>query len=1027
MTGTTLRFVALVIAVLGTATYAFSSLYYLLPERAAAGGVTYARCTEAYRHALPAPDVDLDGYVAASERAQQEMVRCLAPFEQAQAMWVLAGLAVLLAVATVLFLTTPGWIRRRGRLVEITSDRFPRLHAELVRLSTIGGLPGPPTFLLDPAAGSPGGLAFGRTGGYSVRINAGLVPLSVTDPGVFRAVVLHELAHLRNRDVDLAYAAVALWRAFAAVALVPLVVMLLYPTMVADGRAPWDTPGYGSTLVHVGGRAVLFVAVAYLARNAVLRAREMYADSRVAEFGAAVDLHRAVTLTATPRAGRSWLRRFGVHPTVAARLAAIEDPARRHRPGFGEHFLAGLTTVVAFSGLSHYAVLAVTHDGSAGPHTAAWAVGPVVTGILGAAAWRAQLVPGSSGDRTRTVVVAALGFSLGWLVGDLTAITSALGSWGIFGSPWTGGQVPVGDGATMSGFGAGSALLAALLLTGGMLAQAGVSAAGARTWSARGVTGRFSWALGAAVTAVPFAIWIGVWHPVHMAPYLVGHPYSIGAADLAHAGVDIWQGPGFAVLTLFYPPLEIFQGRPLAAPVVALAWLYPLAAALWGRRRCHRRSAGRRLDGPEGSRSGDETPRSPVPSGLGLGEGVRTALRVAVIGAAGFAVAVLAARAALRLSVPTLVSTDGFPGYFYYAQSAAAGLVQAVVGGVLAARGRPLGLILGQLGAAIVAVLATVAVLAGQTLGGCVPAFRFRGSSCDLPDDLPWTLRLLAELTVKGALFALLAGVAATVLRATVHRLPARLVLHRPAARWACSTALLAVLPLVGGGLLRATYISGKPIAPAAATPAAPPATPAHGRPGRTLTSAEVTAAAEAAARGLPPHWERKPQDEQEKTSAPPRYDPTACKPLATDAFLEPLARDERAVARLSLSNGGRLASSSMTVTVVSYASVVPDTVLHDAERARAACSRFRITNADDFQLNYHVHAAAPPRLGDQAWRVDYDLSTVTGPTIRARMTQASVRIDHTLVTISMTAIEEPLDQALLLTTMTRVLAALPH
>ncbi|NJP35330.1 M48 family metalloprotease [Micromonospora thermarum] len=1050
MTGTTLRFVALVIAVLGTATYAFGSLYYVVPEHAAAGGVTYARCTEAYRHALPAADADLDRYVAASERAQQDLVRCLAPFEQAQAGWVLVGLAVLLAVAAALFLTTPGWIRRRGRLVEVTPGRFPRLHAELVRLTSVAGLARPPSFLLDPAAGSPGGLAFGRVGRYAVRINAGLVPLSVTGPGTFRAVVLHELAHLRNRDVDLAYAVVALWRACVAVALVPLAVVLLYPTIVADpGRAPWDVSGYEPTVAHVGGRAVVFVAVAYLARNAVLRARETHADARVAEFGAGADLRRAVTLTATPHGARGWLRRLGVHPTVAARLAAVDDPARRHRPGFGELFLAGLTTVIAFSGLSHYVVLAVTHDGAAGPRAAAWIVAPVVTGILGAAAWRARLGPGSPADRTRTVVVAALGFSLGWLVGDLVTISIAPGSWGVFGSPWTGGRVPVGDGATMSGFGAGSALLAAVLLAGGMLAQAGVSAAGARTWSAPGAAGRWAWALGVAVTAVPFAVWIGTWHPVRVAPYLVGHLYSIGAADLARAGVDIWPGPGFAVLTLFYPPLEIFRGRLLAAPVVALAWLYPLAAGLWGRPGRRHRSAVRRCDaagperdahglrevvdrapdGPEISSSGDDARGSPVPDDQRLGEGVRAALRVALLGAAGFAGAVLAARAVLRLSVPQLVGTAGFSGYFYYAELAAAGLVQALVGGVLAAKGRPLGLVLGQLGAAVVAVLGTVAVLAGQTLGGCVAAFRFRWSTCDLPDDLPWALRLLDTLAVKGALAALLAGVAVAVVHTAVHGLLARLVAHRPAARWAWSAALLAVLLGTGGGLLRATYVSGKPDGVTAApVPSAPAAVerPAA-RPGRALTTAEATAAAEAAARDLPPHWKRTADDEQGNSSAEPSYDPPACQPLATDGFLEPLARDRRASAQLFLGNGGQLASSSMTVTVVSYASAVPDTVLHDAERARARCPRFRTTTADGFQLSYEVHAATAPRVGDQAWRVDYDLSTVAGATVRARMAQATVRVDHTLVTVSMIAIEEPLDEELFLAALTRVVAAMPH
>ncbi|WP_157740301.1 M48 family metalloprotease [Micromonospora auratinigra] len=1017
MSGTTLRFGSLVAAVLGTATYAFASLYTALPAHAAVVGPTYARCEEAYRHALPAPDADLDRYAAGLDRARQDLIRCVAPVERPTAAWVLVGLAVLLAVAVVLHLATPGWIRRRGRLVEITADGFPRLHAELVRLTAVAGLGRPPTFLLDPTAGSPGGLAFGRAGRYAVRINAGLVPLSVTDPGTFRAVVLHELAHLRNRDVDLAYAVVALWRAFVVVALVPMVVLLLHPTLLSDpGRAPWHGPGYLPGLVHLGGRAALFVAVAYLARNAVLRARETHADARAAEFGAGVDLRAAVARTATPTAARGRLRRLGVHPTVAARLAAIDDPVRRHRPGVGELFVAGLTTVIAFSGLTRVVGLVVTHDGWAAPRAAAWIVAPVVTGILGAVAWRARLGAGAPADRTRVVVVAALAFALGWLVGDLVTLNTPLwdvwdlldggatvgrAGWGVFGGPWSGGELA--GGTVTSGYGIGSGLLAAAVLAGGLVAQAGVSAAGARTWSARGATGRWSWALGAAVTALPFAVWLGIWHPVHGVPYLVGHLYRLDAADVARAGVDIWIGPGFALLTLSYPPLEIFRGQLLAAPVVALAWLYPLAAGLW---------------------------RRPVAGEPGLREGVRTALRVALVGAAVFALAVLATRAALRLAAPERVAAATFNGYFYYLQIAAVAVVQAVVGGVLAARGRPLGLVLGQFAAALVALLGTVAVLAGQTLGGCVPAFRLHAAGCHLPDDLPWALTLLRTLAVKGALAALLAGTAVVVVRAALRRLPARLAVDRPAARWAWSAALLVLLLGTGGLVLRGAYDGGGATAiaatpsPSPVNPAPPsPSSPAAARPaGRPLTRAEVTAAAGAAGRGLPAGWKRKAPSSPSKG----RFDPPACRPLATAAHLTPLARARRATAERSFTNGGRVASSTLSVDVVSYASVVPESVLMEAERNRAACARFRYTGDDGFRLDYRVHAADPPRLGDQAWRVEYDLATVGGVRLRARQAVVVVRVDHTLVTVSLLAIEEPLDDGLLRDALARTVAALP-
>ncbi|WP_036373680.1 M48 family metalloprotease [Micromonospora sp. ATCC 39149] len=1045
VSGTTLRFAALVAAVLGSGTHAFTFLYLSVPQHVRVAGVTYARCVEAYQHSLPAPDADFDTYVAAGERAQQEIIRCLAPVGQPQAVWVLVGLSVLLALAAVLYLATPWWIRRRGRLVELTADAFPRLHAELGRLSTVAGLDRPPVFLLDPAAGAPGGLAFGRAGRYAVRLNAGLVPLSITDPGLFRAVVLHELAHVRNRDVSLAYAVVALWRAFVAVALVPLVVLSVYPTLLTDpGQVPWDSPdsgilddyfrwdvaGYGVTTAQGTMRALLFVGVLYLARNAVLRARETYADARAAEFGAGADLRRVVAAAAARRPAPGWrgrLGRFGVHPTAATRLATIDDPTRAHRPGFGELFGAGLTTMIAFDCLAHYA-RALPHTGAAGAQAAAWLVAPVVTGILGAVAWRAWQSPEPPADRTRRLVTATLGFSLGWLVGDVMSLSTVPGDWGVLGASSISGQVTFGSGPVMGGYDAGSALVAALLLTGGMLAQAGVLFAAARSWSARGATGRWAWAAGAAVTAVPFAAWIGIWFDVHAAPYLVGHLYSVGTADLARVGVGIWQGPGFALLTLFYPPVEILRERLLVVPVLALAWLYPLAAGLrpWWRR--WRAASG---SPPAADATGPGHPARPrevpAPDDPRIGEGIRAALRVALLGAAGFAVALLATRAAVRLFAPERAGAADFPGYFYFAQIAAATLVQAVVGGWLTARRRPLGLVLGQLGAMVVAVLATVAILGAQTLGGCLAAFRFASSICRPPNDLPWALRLLRTLAVEGALAALLAGVAVVVASELARRLAARMELDGSAARRAWSAALLVLLLSAGGLAAQGVYASGEGAAVATARPSASASVaPRSAGPGRPLTAAEATAAVRAAERAVPPGWQQTAENEED-SSAQHRYDPAGCRPLATGAYRRALEAGKRASARSTLTNGGRLASTTVEVDVVSYATAVPESVLRDAERKRVNCPRFTVTTATGFQVAYEVRPGAALPLGDQAWRVDYDMSTPSSPPVRGRWSEAIVRVDHTLVTVSMIAVGEPLDEVLLGDLLTRAVSALPR
>ncbi|CAM5305805.1 hypothetical protein SALBM311S_08552 [Streptomyces alboniger] len=59
-----------------------------------------------------------------------------------------------------------------------------------------------------------------------MRLNQGLLIKGRQDPEFLRTIVLHELAHVRNRDVDVTYLTVALALAFVPLGLVPLGVAL---------------------------------------------------------------------------------------------------------------------------------------------------------------------------------------------------------------------------------------------------------------------------------------------------------------------------------------------------------------------------------------------------------------------------------------------------------------------------------------------------------------------------------------------------------------------------------------------------------------------------------------------------------------------------------------------------------------------------------------------------------------------------------------------------------------------------------
>src|SRR5262249_22699663 len=127
---------------------------------------------------------------------------CLDRYEPPLAWWVTLSWPVLLVVvAWALFRGVPAWRTRRGRGGPPGGGEPDGGILRLVEeLATVAGLTRVPRVVVDPAAASTGAVVLGSDRRPTVCLHGGLLARRHTDPEGFRAVLLHELAHIRNRD-----------------------------------------------------------------------------------------------------------------------------------------------------------------------------------------------------------------------------------------------------------------------------------------------------------------------------------------------------------------------------------------------------------------------------------------------------------------------------------------------------------------------------------------------------------------------------------------------------------------------------------------------------------------------------------------------------------------------------------------------------------------------------------------------------------------------------------------------------------
>ncbi|MFJ6198031.1 M48 family metalloprotease [Micromonospora sp. NPDC092111] len=889
---------------------------------------------------------------------------CLAGPARERGLVLLGAVGVVLVCAAVLLVSAPAvdrWRLRRHRGRYTVAGAADRFAA----LCAAAGLTGRdrPRLLI---AGPPVRQAFtiGVVGGRPTVVLPVGVAVAYRNPARFDPVVRHELAHVRARDV-------------VRVGVVRGLVWLPVPAVAVGGLLKVgslsEVGGPGPDAVVVAGaflRALLLAVLVAVLAAALLRAREREADRYAARAGQAealTALLRSGTAGPAPVGNRIRAALSGPlarHPSPPARIRSLREPAHRHTGDLTQGVAVG--TVTAATMVAAYDLVREWHYPALGWLPAVVAVGVgaglLVGGLLPSLLRRAH----SAGRAGRTA---------GWW--RLVTGTAAGLFVVAFGTTWL--PLPGGTGL-FPGHGPGAGLLFAVVT-----AALGAGAVGLCVLVATAlVDGQRSpnppgpgWRSAGHATAL--GVTVAVLWPVPWLPQVWPDP----------AVVRIWLAydlprTGWLLLALGLPVLLALRRLPVVVPRPGVG-----AAVV---RRVVRSTRARVV----------------AVVVLVCGGGAALQLRLAPPGTLDEAVRDAQARwllTALAGWVVLLVTSAG-PGRRR--------LDRAVLAAVAATVGSAL-----------------VQFLDAAVGGRSADALAFR---LTVGRPLVWLLYLVAL------------SVPVLLLRPPGRVRPRRWALPGRAVLPAVALATVALTVLVLGPGASGSYLSlptashpvaGPPDAtrstPPAATPSAvdPPGPTPVGGPttpgalpagGRRLALAEARAAVRAVRPALPPSW----VSQQVTPGGNARIAPAACVPLARDTYLDvlrPGARS-RAEARYGTPPGRvGIVSTTLDVTVTSYAEPVPGAVFAAADAARAACRRF---TAGSPPVRFTVGGRPPPVLGEQSWRVDYALSSGSG---RNRITGATVlvlvRVGHNLVTVVVTTVMRPLDERIVTGAVTAVVRAL--
>lgn len=296
------------------------------------------------------------------------------------------------------------WLHRRERLRALADFGQPQRATEVEHtVRTLAAQVGvePPMIVVRTHDKSEGRV-FGLPGRYVLRLDARRLGKRVDELAdlwrrrespTFRAGILHELGHIANHDVGRSQFALAMWKVFIVLAILPLTLLgVVLACLIFSEGSPLArsynnievrlTPWTGSYMPMLFVQMVGIVLVMRASWSGLLRVREFYADWRAVQWGAgdairsillskvAQEEGRAVSAAARhsvwvqqlrqrmPRLQQSlswlfqqWNYAWRFHTPARDRLARIDDPSLLFRVSQGLAFHTGILLALVTVGL----------------------------------------------------------------------------------------------------------------------------------------------------------------------------------------------------------------------------------------------------------------------------------------------------------------------------------------------------------------------------------------------------------------------------------------------------------------------------------------------------------------------------------------------------------------------------------------------------------------------------------------------------------------------------------------------------